>query len=210
MKKYLNKIYIIAVLVCVASFPIYAQEEEDRPWIGILLSISTDIDIDGIASGLPIDDALFQDEVLSLGVQVMFPVGWVVSIGPEIGISYPLGLIDLAIREDSSARLADRIHFPIRFVVDVAFTENFRLDLLAGFDFAVLSNDTTLDGGVLTFDLGARLDVFGFFLGAVYTLPHFIDLRSGSIASSGLIGDTRGTWNNSLAIELGYRFLLPL
>ena len=126
---------------------------------------------------------------LGAAVGVLFPLGPVVSIGPEIGVSIPLipFIIGSAI-----------VHIPIRAVVNFAFSDTISLDTYLGADINIWSA-VAASLVNMTFDIGARLNLAGFLITTSYALPFAANFSEG-------VGVARQNfWQNAFTIGLGFK-----
>lgn len=202
-----RKILVCVVLLVMLPFGLYAQSEResrDNIWVGIPLSISGQIPVSGFIDGQWFEST--SEVELNLSTQVMFPLGNVVSIGPEVGLSYPLRLIDESVRNNTTGNLLDVIRLPIRLVLDVTVSESglFHIQFLGGARFNFWNQDGVNGLKTLTFDIAGRVEIAGVFFEATYVPPYSVDLDPS--ASSKVRADTLGIWDDSVQFAAGYLF----
>ncbi len=186
-------ILLVGMLLCA---PLYSQEEDGNRGIRIVipLDIGYQLSFENLAVSGVIFDVLTRLE-LGAAVGVMFPIGDVVSIGPEVGVRAPLIPLFLG---------SAIFHIPIRAVVHFAFTDDIGLDAYVAGKFHTW-NAPAASHANITFDVGARLDLVGFLIGVEYALPFAVPIE----ASRGIVVSDN-FWQNSLLFSLGYKIKIDL
>ena len=216
-----NKLFKITLLFVVLSAmviaPVFSQQVEENAeepglYIGIPVFASYRAVFDQLANpGANPNDDIIRNIDIGATFQFLFPVGNSLSIGPEFGISFPVGWISTDNYINSTV-----FHIPIRLTLNSATNDFFSWDVFLGTEFNVsdLSHDSlvfdedtqrfvnsseTIASTVeLTFDVGARVYFGGFMIMAVYKLPVAIVIRDTL--------NLPGLWDNSVFFGLGYRF----
>lgn len=183
----------------------FAQRNNIKPWVGIPISLSSQIAIEEIGNEQILNQ--LGDVELNLTTQIMFPVTGIVSIGPEIGLSYPPAFIGIAIQTQSAQRLADRFRIPLLFVTDFVLSESglLHIQLFTGTRFNIWRTQGEFLK-TLTLELGARVSIAGVFVEVGYSLPFSLNLDQA--ASVRTTPNTIGVWNNNLILGAGYIIFL--
>lgn len=194
-RKNIYKLIAVVALAVVVCAPVAAQGSDSG---GITITVPISLSYQANFDNLPEDDDLVRDIFeradIDAGIGVLFPIGRFLSIGPEAGFSLPI---------EPLTRNVFIIHVPVRLVLNFALSNNISLDALLGTEFNIRSFNIgadSIDFTDLTFDIGTRLDLFGFLVGIQYTLPFSVDITApelGSIPSD--------FWQNGLTISLGYK-----
>lgn len=195
---------LFLMLLVLLPVSLRAQEWEQGVdlWIGIPISLSGQIPAARLNNGKVFEN-IREAEVNAL-VQVMFPLGSTISVGPEAGVSYPPRLVEEAAQANAADRLLDTIHLPLRFVLDIAVSESglFHIQLLGGMRFNFWNDRGARGLKTLTFDVGGRVEIAGIFFETTYSLPYALNLdRSTSSKAS---ANALGVWDNSLYVAIGY------
>lgn len=204
--------YVIAIafVMGLMSIPVdaqrtFAQRNRIEPWIGIPISLYSQVAIEEIDNGQILNQLGNID--LNITTQIMFPVTDVISIGPEIGISYPPTSIGIAIEEQSVQRLADRFRIPLLFVTDFVLSESglLHIQLFTGTRFNIWNTQGEFLK-TLTVELGARISIAGVFVEVGYSLPFSLNLDQ--VASVRTTPSTVRAWDNNLTLGAGYIIFL--
>lgn len=196
-----------AVLLLALPLDLYAQrgrKSEVDFWIGVPLSLSGRVSTAQLNANQPLDN--IRDAELNVLTQVMFEIGDIVSIGPEVGLFYPPGSVADAIQANNGDRLVDIIRLPINAVLDIAVSKSglFHIQFLTGMRFNFWDEAEVRGLKTLTFDLGARIEIAGVFFETTYSIPYSVDLDRST--SSSVSADTLGRWDDSLNLAIGYLF----
>ena len=200
-KRSVFKILVLMVLMIVVSAPAYSQRSRDRIWFGFPASISYQFPLteSGVVTAQEYSDYIRRTD-FNFGVQVFFPVGNGLSLGPEIGFSYPFLAAVPEFTDTSVTYLTNTVHIPIRLVLNIPFGKWVSLDALVGTEVNIWETPRFIITN-LSFDVGARLDVFGLLIEVFYALPFTVDALGVDDVFPG-----RTQWKNAITVGAGYRF----
>lgn len=196
-KKYVCRLFLLAVLLAIVVFPAYSQKS-NKIWLGIPIWVSAQIPLSDVNENITSQtDEILRRIDVNLALQLMFPLSASASLGAEAGVSYPPATLIRSAQDRSASSLANIVHIPVRLVANFALTDQISLDAFVGAVFNI-SDSIEKNASTLVPSIGARLDLFNFIIHAAYTIPYAVNLTSASASQ-------KGAWDNNINLGIGYR-----